>query len=275
MIRRDDGRATPALFAALLLFVVFAACGRGEEDSAAAAAEEEAEVVLPNPFVDLRPKAGDVLVPPQIGFRWRWVETGAGMSADAAGTGDAAGLAHGEFSARGETPEGRPGPDMEGDSSPPGDQGDGASGGEANGTDAVPGLREDGTVASGAAAGADVEPDPGATGGPDFASRVGEGDSEGADADGEHPLSELERTDAYPEEPTPTVIRAAGPRLFRVVMVDSIGAIYARTVTSASSIRVLLPPHTEPGPYRWHVEELAFSDSSVIARSAAETFEIR
>lgn len=46
---------------------------------------------LPNPFSELRPRAGDVLVPPQIGFRW--VLTGAEDASD-----DPAALRSGEFS---------------------------------------------------------------------------------------------------------------------------------------------------------------------------------
>ena len=236
-----EGRAWPAALLSGLLALGFLAGGCGGQT------ETQEEVApapeLPNPFSELRPRAGDVLVPPQIGFRW--VLTGAEDASD-----DPAALRSGEFSvdsgavvANGDDSETTEEPDEDvAEASDASDMADDQSGGSAD-----PGGRDS----------VDQDDDP---------PELPEGDTP----------SELERVDAYPNgDPPPRSVEIPKERLFRVVMVDSIGAIYANVVTAANSIRVPLPPHTEPGRYEWHVELLTASDSTVVAQSERETFEIR
>ncbi|MEZ4648393.1 MAG: hypothetical protein R3E97_06295 [Candidatus Eisenbacteria bacterium] len=83
-----DGRARRRLLW-LALGAVIAGCG-GEPGTTTQ--DPASAVELPNPFTELRPHAGDVLVPPQIGFRWAL--SGADGSEE-----DPAALRSGEFSA--------------------------------------------------------------------------------------------------------------------------------------------------------------------------------
>lgn len=213
---------------------------------------------VPNRFVELRPRAGDVLVPPQIGFRWRWLEPGAELA------GGATGLDAGEFRsgapAEDAVPEAASDTSLAGRASPPGDAWMGDPDGSAPG-DETAGLPEDDD--SGRPLDAGSAP-AATTGVDDLAALPPDHDSES------------ERVDAYSGLESPAASLGPGPdQLFRVEMVDSLGAVYARVVTSASSLRVQLPPHVAPGTYLWRVELLAVEDSSVIGRSSLESFEIR
>lgn len=244
------GRKTRSLWpdgtvrVALVLWLVVAsawvsACGSDPPRDAADEPEDPPE--LPNPFDHLRPRAGDVLVPPLIGFRWDWNHAGS----DEPGSN---GLAQGEFSPlAGRTEAGGPGETPADDEDPP------------------DGVQDD-----------DSEDDAGS----DTQHRADSSEPEDPDAppdlEGGDQPSERDRVDAYPiEGPAPSRVVLPEDPLFRVVLVDSIGAIYARVITTATSVRVPLPPNTGPGPYWWYVEQLAPGDSTLVAKSVTETFEIR
>ena len=242
-----------ALMAAFIVLAGTSFLGCGRDGEPAESGEETAADSIPNFFTDLRPRSGDVLVPPQIGFRWTW----AGAAADA---GDhPGGLSRGEFSSSGNPTEGA---EAEEDTDSGADES-----GDSEESSALD--ESDGSDESDGAGAVDREARPASGGGPD--------DPEGlAELSGGDQPSELQRVDAYPNGES-RFVRTALPEdpLFRVVMVDSIGAIYAQVLTKSSSIRVPLPPQTGPGPYTWHVELVSEVDSSTVARSASETFEIR
>ncbi|MCA9726548.1 MAG: hypothetical protein R3E12_08830 [Candidatus Eisenbacteria bacterium] len=69
------GRGWRWLVLAALCISGAVGCGREEPNPLPAREERAADKHPPSAgrFVDLRPRAGDVLVPPRIGFRWRYL----------------------------------------------------------------------------------------------------------------------------------------------------------------------------------------------------------